>query len=458
MDASPISSQRHLMKKHLMILIACGFLQATAPQAWSAGPTYVEKNILVPTHWTLADSPYVISNDVTVSTNAILTIDPGVVVRFPALTGDKAGKGPNLIVRGGLRAEGDAKNFISFIPTIPGNSWGSIYFYNSDPAHSILKGCKIIGGRVACVGSSPTITGCAMARASRAIEVSTNSNPRILGNRIQGNGYGLLLSADSASPVVQNNEITGNNFGLYLKAFNAPTVKGNRIHGNLKYDLVNGTAKSLDVTGNYFNSTDPVQVAKGIYDGSDNPALGRLVFMAPAAAASTQAPAQAKAKPGSFIPQFSMNLGLSGSYLFTGSAYPVNGDTSAPGFGGALFADYRPLPWISLGAGGTGSFIAGTDSFRLATLDVGGRLFPFERTNLGEPYLLGGLGMNLVLQTQTSALLGHYHGFAGLGYRFTLNRSNALEVGAQYDYFSPQSQPRHLVGLKVGWTILIDAQ
>ena len=57
--------------------------------AQAAGPTYVRDNITVPTVWSAVNSPYVIQNDIVVAKGAVLTIEPGVQVRFVANKGGK---------------------------------------------------------------------------------------------------------------------------------------------------------------------------------------------------------------------------------------------------------------------------------------------------------------------------------------------------------------------------------
>ncbi len=49
---------------------------------------------------------------------------------------------------------------------------------------------------------------------------------------------------------------------------------------------------------------------------------------------------------------------------------------------------------------------------------------------------------------------GHYHGYAGVGYRKYLSKDTALDAGIQYDFFSPISEPSAGIGAKVGITFL----
>jgi hypothetical protein len=73
--------------------------------------TYVEGIIAQDTIWTLVDSPFVVSNDVIVTSDATLTIEPGVEVRF--------GGNFSLIVNGAIVAKGTNNRMIHFTTNDP---------------------------------------------------------------------------------------------------------------------------------------------------------------------------------------------------------------------------------------------------------------------------------------------------------------------------------------------------
>jgi hypothetical protein len=126
----------------------------------------------------------------------------------------------------------------------------------------------------------------------------------------------------------------------------------------------------------------------------------------------------------------------------------------APGAGAAFFADWRPVQLLSLGTGFTVNDYFASESFSTASWNLGGRLFPFPSDKRGEWYLQGTLGMNLETVTFDHEWPGGLHAMAGVGYRMAMNSGNALDLGIQYDFYSPIKTPMSAIGFKAGWTWL----
>ena len=70
----------------LLILLSAPAHAQNAPSTGASIPapmgTTISGIINTDTHWTMADSPVIVTDDVTVMNNATLTIDAGVVVKF----------------------------------------------------------------------------------------------------------------------------------------------------------------------------------------------------------------------------------------------------------------------------------------------------------------------------------------------------------------------------------------
>lgn len=141
--------------------------------------------------------------------------------------------------------------------------------------------------------------------------------------------------------------------------------------------------------------------------------------------------------------EFSLSLDELGQGVFS------NSGSQFAGMGDSAFLDWRPIQFISFGVGGQFTYLFDSPSLRwLDTFDIGGRLFPFPAADTGEFYLQGGVGLNLL------GVPGHYHGFAGFGWRQFLNSDVALDTGVQYDFFSPITNPINAASVKVGLTFL----
>lgn len=77
-------------------------------------------SITVDTTWTAANSPYVISNEITVASGVTLTIEPGVTLLF--------NQGLGMTVNGRLLAEGTEASPIVFTRNTGASTWDQIYF------------------------------------------------------------------------------------------------------------------------------------------------------------------------------------------------------------------------------------------------------------------------------------------------------------------------------------------
>lgn len=86
--------------------------------------------ICTDTNWTTANSPYVVSGNLTVNSGATLSIEPGVSVLF--------NQGAGITVNGRLLAEGTAQNKILFTRNTGATSWDQLFFAASPSTSRVV--------------------------------------------------------------------------------------------------------------------------------------------------------------------------------------------------------------------------------------------------------------------------------------------------------------------------------
>ncbi|MDH5793886.1 MAG: hypothetical protein OEZ18_04925, partial [Candidatus Bathyarchaeota archaeon] len=102
-----INMKKQLKMLFILLIMAFSiFNLANRTLFTSVNATYVEGPITQDTIWTLVDSPFVVSKNVTVYSSATLTIEPGVEVRF--------GENFWLVVNGRVIANGVEDKLIRF--------------------------------------------------------------------------------------------------------------------------------------------------------------------------------------------------------------------------------------------------------------------------------------------------------------------------------------------------------
>ena len=208
--------------------------------AQAAGPTYVRDNITVPTVWSAVNSPYVIQNDIVVAKGAILTIEPGVEVRF--------GSGRTLTIStstlaGGLVAVGTPADPIVFTSSLasptPG-SWRGIVI-----ERNVLAGSALSHAVIEYAGISPalrlqTVGGSAMTLADLEIRECNREGVSLVG------GDPILDRITVACPAATKQ-------GVSATLSSAFTLRDSSISNGL---LANESASSGGVSGTTFTSYD----------------------------------------------------------------------------------------------------------------------------------------------------------------------------------------------------------
>ena len=233
--------------------------------------TYVEGLITKDTVWTLVDSPFVVSKDVTVAPAVTLTIEPGVIVKF--------GGNFSLFVAGRLQAVGTANQRITFTSDRNESSagdWIKIEFTSA--TQSTLAYCvveyavsavKMQNGNVqvknseirfneengvSALNSTLLIEDSIIGDSGMSgIDLAGGNQATILNSTVKANRDGLMLSGAIAQTVnITQNKIQSNTYSgitLNLSDYSGVSILDNSVSANKNGFLVSSQA-ATQITNN----------------------------------------------------------------------------------------------------------------------------------------------------------------------------------------------------------------
>ena len=233
-------------------------VQPTPTPYPTPGPTpaasHVSGQLSTNTTWTAANSPYVVDGSVTVNTGVILSVQPGVIVKFQ--------NGQGLTVNGVLAASGTISNPVVFTAytddtyggdtngdgtasrPVPGY-WAGIYLGPAASASTLAYTLvRYASTGVQVDSSSPTLSNDTLIYSlGSGVSVINAGAPTIQNSIVRENGA-AGISLTGSSPVIQNN-IFVNNGGaaINMDGNSLPTNSGSQAY----YNVYNGIAVSGDI-------------------------------------------------------------------------------------------------------------------------------------------------------------------------------------------------------------------
>ena len=214
--------------------------------------------------WTLAQSPYIVTDNLTILSNNALTIEPGVKVKFA--------EDATLIVLGNLWAEGNKKNRIYFQALDKDKKWGGIRIINLSNPYALFirnsqkkdsKTSKTYKGKprdynkqlqytrgniisyciIENVGTYTNFRNERFGNISGAI-FCCNTSPVIMNSVLRNNTFfkgGAISCVNYSSPLIKNCTIKDNSSefsgaGIFCFFFSSPVIVGNIIRENKAMD------------------------------------------------------------------------------------------------------------------------------------------------------------------------------------------------------------------------------
>jgi hypothetical protein len=230
--------------KLLFVLLVAVFVFSSLTGAYRILPmvkaTYVEGTITQDTDWTLVDSPFIVSNNIIVNPGVMLTIEPGVEVRF--------GQDFSITVNGRIIADGTDDKTIRFTSDNLNPStgdWGTI----------LINGTQ-----------QSSITHCIIEYGTSGVTLE-NGTLDLQNNFLRFNSNGAML--DGGNIIIQNNEIINNSVsGINIAGDSQATIGNNAISSN-----GDGIVLDANLTGNvnisqnniFFNGQSGIFLESGTY-------------------------------------------------------------------------------------------------------------------------------------------------------------------------------------------------
>jgi len=205
-----------------------------------AKATYVEGVITQNTTWTLVDSPFVLSGNLTVYQNATLTIEPSVEVKFGGVF--------SLFIYGGLAADGTDEKIIRFTSNKlepAAGDWEAIVFASAQAS---------------------SLTHCIIEYGVNGITVASGSL-NIRNSKVDWNSQnGIIIM--NGNVVIENSEIANNAMsGILISGTNQVTVHKNNIMSNHDgITLLGNSILNLSIDQNDISSS----TQNGILLGADD--------------------------------------------------------------------------------------------------------------------------------------------------------------------------------------------
>lgn len=254
----------------ILFVIALGFFNIAYKVLPTANATNVEGTISQDTLWTLVDSPYIVTNNITVNPGVTLTIEPGVEVRF--------GGDFSLNILGTILAQGTPEKTILFTTNDLTNQdyWQSISISGTQATFTYCtieyatNGTVLESGSLEILetniqsnlengivinGGTANINDCEFAfNGESAIQVSGGNPVTITNNFINSDMNGLTLSNHLTGTIqVQNNLISNNTqAGIVLAAdaFTNTQIIQNNITAN-DYGFLVQSKTTTHITQNF---------------------------------------------------------------------------------------------------------------------------------------------------------------------------------------------------------------
>ncbi|MCX7698882.1 MAG: hypothetical protein N2114_05400 [Candidatus Goldbacteria bacterium] len=217
--------------------------------------------------WTPANSPYIISGNVTIEKNGIVLVNPGTVIKFK-----KDGK---ITVKGIFYVKGNINNPIRFLPEDGESFYEGIKYeskYKNIIEYSIfIRGTIIVEGSVVEISNNYILN-------STGIELFHFANAVIKDNYFYNNTYGVYIDGEKTQYSIIQNTFNKNRFAIYIKRSDLELIAKNNFFNNT-VNITNYEIKDIQCKENFWGVVDEKSIQSFIFDKKNNPKVGNVIFI-----------------------------------------------------------------------------------------------------------------------------------------------------------------------------------
>ena len=218
-------------------------------------------------NWTQANSPYIISGNVSIEKNGIVIVNPGTVIKFK-----KDGK---ITVKGVFYVKGNINNPIRFLPE-DGESFYEGIKYESK-YKNIMEFAIFIRGTIAVEGSTVEISNNYILN-STGIELFHFANAVIKDNYFYNNTYGVYVDGEKTQYSIIQNTFNKNRFAVYIKKSDIELITKNNFFNNT-VNITNYGIKDIQCKENFWGVIDEKSISNSIFDKKNNPKVGNVNYI-----------------------------------------------------------------------------------------------------------------------------------------------------------------------------------
>lgn len=235
--------------------------------------------VLTGTHtWTEAGSPYRISRDTLLSSNAVLTIEPGVVVLVSTGLDHNI---PNLtprvdwVVQGRLLIHGNATKPVKIISVDKNQPWGALFIAAAQDMD--WRFLDMQGGRLVVTNAHLTLEDSRVS-SGEGIQVGAKADVDLIRCQVDANLLGIAFLDSSAKVNLIHSRLWDNETAFYYKTNGTLSASDSSVSSSDKWNVVNATVSSVRIPVLWWGNHETGEITKKVFDGSRRNGIGMVSF------------------------------------------------------------------------------------------------------------------------------------------------------------------------------------